>query len=331
MRRQQSGMALLTVLLVLAVITTLAAGMTQRSQLSVRRTTNMAAFDQAYWYALSSEALAKRVLKQDFEDADGTTHMQQYWATANVVYPVERGQIAGQIDDMRSCFNLNALSRGLTQEEQNKDPYQKPLAGRQFMAMLEAMEIDNYWAELLADRVRDFTDADDRQDGSFGAEDAEYASRPIPYMTPNQLMIHHSELRAVLGTNQQLYRALRDYVCAIPGDDSQQLNVNTLPVERAALLVGMLEGKLSLSEAESLIQARPGDGWEDTQSFWEEPTMQRLQVDAQTKSTLVVDSQYFRLRGAAKVDNAVFRLESVMRRGGNDSLTVLTRQYGGQQ
>ncbi|MBY6187851.1 type II secretion system minor pseudopilin GspK [Marinobacter hydrocarbonoclasticus] len=331
MRRKQSGMALLTVLLVLAVITTLAAGMTQRSQMSVRRTTNLADYDQAYWYARSSEALAKRVLKQDFEDADGTIHLQQYWATANVVYPVEHGQIAGTIEDMRACFNLNALSRGLTQEEQNKDPYQKPLAGRQFMAMLEAMEIDNYYAEMLADRVRDFTDEDDRQDGTFGAEDAEYESRPVPYRTPNQLMAHHSELRAVLGVNQNMYRAVRDYVCAIPGDDSQQLNVNTLPVERAALLVGMLEGKLSLSEAESVLQARPADGWEDIQKFWEEPTMQRLQVEAQAKSTLVVDSKYFRLRGAAKVENAVFRLESIMRRGGDDGLTVLTRQYGGQQ
>ncbi|ADN74435.1 General secretion pathway protein K [Ferrimonas balearica DSM 9799] len=331
MRRSQSGMALLTVLLVLAVITALAAGMTQRSQMSVRRTTNMADFEQAYWYARSSEALAKRVLKQDFEDSDGTIHLQQYWATANVVYPVEHGQIAGTIDDMRTCFNLNALSQGLTEEERNRDPYQKPLAGRQFMAMLEALEIDNYYAEMVADRVRDFTDEDDRQDGTFGAEDAEYESRPVPYRTPNQLMAHHSELRAVLGVNKNLYRTLQDYVCAIPGEDTQQLNVNTLPVERAALLVGMLEGKISLSEAESVLQARPADGWDDVQKFWEEPAMQRLQVDAQAKSTLAVDSKYFRLRGAAKVENAVFRLESVMRRGGGDGLTVLTRQYGGQQ
>ncbi|GAA5193017.1 type II secretion system minor pseudopilin GspK [Ferrimonas gelatinilytica] len=332
MRRQQRGVALLTVLLVLVVIVTLGAAMTQRSQISVRRTISLGQLDQAYWYSLASEALAKRVLKQDFEDADGTVHLQQYWATADVVYPVDNGHIGGTIEDMRTCFNLNGLVQGLTSQEEQQDPYQTPLPGRQFIAMMEALELDRYLGEMLADRVRDFVDADSDPSGTFGAEDGDYQARPIPYLAPNQLMAHHSELRAVLGSSPELYQILKDYLCVIPGNDRQVLNVNTLPVERAALLVGMLEGGISLSEAESLIGNRPGDGWESTEAFWQEPAAQRLtDLSAEAKATISVDSEYFRLKGGARVDNSVFRLESILKRGGDNNLSVVTRQYGGQQ
>ncbi|QIZ78418.1 type II secretion system minor pseudopilin GspK [Ferrimonas lipolytica] len=330
--KKQRGVALLTVLLVLTVMVTIAAGMTNRSYLSARRSINLNNHEQAYWYAMASEALAKRALKQDFEDADGTVHLQQYWALADVVYPVENGTIAGTIDDMRSCFNLNALSLPLSDAEKQQDPYQSPLAVRQLVAMLEAYDVDSYTAEMIADRVRDFVDADSDNAGSYGAESAEYEAREFPYQAPNQLMFHHSELRAVLGVSAQHYQFLEDRICAIPGDDRQLLNVNTLAIEQPQLLVGMVEGKLSNSEAQEVLNNRPEDGWETIEDFWAEANMQRLSdIDDALKSTIVVDSDYFRLRGGAQVDTAVFRLETVLQRGGGDTLTVVSRQFGGQQ
>ncbi|WP_028116519.1 type II secretion system minor pseudopilin GspK [Ferrimonas senticii] len=330
--KRQAGVALLTVLLVLSIMVTIAAGMTNRSYLSLRRTVNLNHQEQAYWYAMSSEALAKRVLKQDFADADGTTHLQQFWATADVVYPVDYGTIGGTISDLRSCFNVNALSQGLTDEERQQDPYQQPLPAKQLIAMLEAYEIDSYTAELVADRLRDFVDSDNDGSGSYGAESPEYQARPFPYQAPNQLMQHHSELRAVLGASATLYQFLQDRICAIPGEDSQLLNVNTLDPQYPQLLVGMLEGRLSNEEAQDVLNARPADGWESSEDFWAEGPLQRLSdLSSKTKSTLVVDSNYFRLRGGAQSDTAVFRLESIFRRGDGDKLTVISRQFGGQQ
>ncbi|MFI3245244.1 MAG: type II secretion system minor pseudopilin GspK [Ferrimonas sp.] len=329
--RKQRGVALLTVLLVLAVMATVAATMSSRSYLSVRRTINLNDHEQAYWYAMSAEALAKRVLVQDFDDADGTIHLQQYWATAEVIYPVEFGTISGTISDLRSCFNVNALAQGLTEAEQAENSYQAPLPARQLRAMLEAYELDRYQVEQLVDRVRDFVDSDNDTAGSYGAEDAEYQARPYPYQTPNQLMQHHSELRAVLGIPAALYQFLDDKICAIPGNSTQWLNVNTVPSDQPQLLVGMLEGKLSVDEAQDVLNGRPADGWASIDDFWAESSLQRLtDVSAALKSTLVVDSNYFRVRGSAQSGSAVFRLESVLQRNGN-ALSVVTRQYGGQQ
>ena len=72
---------------------------------------------KAYWYAISAEELAKKILKQDMEDSDGTVHRQQYWALADVIFPADYGEIGGEIMDMRSCFNINALSVTSTEVE----------------------------------------------------------------------------------------------------------------------------------------------------------------------------------------------------------------------
>lgn len=327
MKRQQ-GVALLVVILIVAMVAIIATNISGRNQLTMRRTLNMAQYSQAYWYALSGEELAIKVLKQDFEDADGNkVHRQQYWALADVVFPVEDGQIAGKISDMRTCFNLNALSVGSTENE-NGQP-KMTLAAKQFIGLLTSLGMDEFAAERLAHTLKDYID-EDTITSPYGAEDAEYESRNVPYRAANTLMQHRSELRAVLGFSQETYLALKPYVCAIPGDNRQLLNVNTIEVEQAHLLVGMLENKISLSDAESIINQRPADGYDNIEDFWSNSSLGSVQGEANSRSSFVLTSSHFLLTAGAKVDNAVFRMDSVLHRSGN-SIEVITRQYGGQQ
>lgn len=325
--RKQRGVALLVVLLIVALVVIIATNITSRNQLSMRRTLNLAQYDQAYWYAISAEELAKKILKQDMEDSDGTVHRQQYWALADVIFPAEYGEIGGEIQDMRSCFNINALSVTSTEVE-NGQP-KLSLAASQYKALLVALGMDEFGAERLTHTLVDYID-DDTVSMPYGAEDADYESRNIPYRAANTLMNHHSELRAVIGYNQQVYTTLLPYICAIPGNNQQLLNVNTIEVEQAALLVGMLDNKISLSDAESLINQRPADGFETAAEFWENNTLASLATESNMKSSIVVDSNFFLLKAGAKVDNAMFRMDSVLQRSG-DKFDVLTRQYGGQQ
>ncbi|QDE32889.1 MULTISPECIES: type II secretion system minor pseudopilin GspK [Shewanella] len=325
--QKQRGVALIVVMLIVAMVVVIATNISSRNQLSMRRTLNLAQYDQAYWYALSAEELAMKVLKQDFEDSDGTVHLQQYWALADVVFPAEYGQIVGEIQDMRACFNVNAVGQESTKTE-NGQP-KLTVAAQQFQSLLISLGVDEFGAEQFTYMLKDYID-EDTLAGSYGAEDAEYESRNVPYRAANTLMQHRSELRAVLGFSQDVYLNLSPYVCAIPGENSQLLNVNTIKVEQAALLAGMLENKISVSEAESIINSRPGDGYEKIEEFWESSSLSGVTLDADVKSSFVVDSQYFSLKAGAKVDNAIFRMESVLKRNGNN-LDVLTRQYGGQQ
>ncbi|QYK01233.1 type II secretion system minor pseudopilin GspK [Shewanella psychrotolerans] len=326
---KQRGVALIVVLLIVAMIAIIATNINSRNQISVRRTINLAQYDQAYWYALSAEELAKKVLKQDLEDADeGKIHRQQYWAQTDVVFPAELGELGGNISDMQACFNVNALSME-TKEVENGQP-KLSLPATQFKGLLVALGMDDFSAERLTHTLKDYID-EDTVASPYGAEDADYESRTVPYRAANTLMSHRSELRAVLGFSQDIYLKLAPYVCAIPGNDRQVLNVNTIEVEHAALLAGMFDNKISVGEAESIINQRPGDGYDTIEDFWANGSISGLRTEQNLASSFSLKSQYFLLEAGAKVDSATFRLESVLRVAGKSKLEVLTRQYGGQK
>ncbi|MBZ4677781.1 MAG: ral secretion pathway protein [Shewanella sp.] len=330
MKGKQRGVALIVVLLIVAIVAVLATSITGRNQLSVRRTLNLAQYDQAYWYAISAEELARKVLKQDLDDSEGRVHLQQYWALADVILPAENGEIGGNISDLRSCFNLNALSVS-SKEAADAQPQKMSLAARQFKGLLESLGMDEFGAERLTHTLKDYLDEDSIA-SPFGAEDAEYEARVVPYRAANTLMSHSSELRAVFGFNQETYRILKPYVCAIPGNDRQLLNVNTIKVEQAALLAGMLENQISVGEAESIINQRPAGGFDKIEDFWALGSLTSIaSKNDQLKSSFVVNSKFFKLEAKARVDDALFRLESMLHIVGGNRLEVLTRQYGGQE
>lgn len=325
---KQRGVALIVVLLIVAMVVIIATNITSRNQLSMRRTLNLAQYDQAYWYAISAEELAKKILKQDLDDSEGRVHKQQYWAMSDVVFPAEYGEIAGKITDMRSCFNLNALSV-TTKEVENGQP-KLPLAAKQYKALLVSLGMDDFTADHLTQTLKDYID-EDTVASPYGAEDAEYEARHVPYRAANTLMNHRSELRAVMGYSQDIYLKLLPYICVIPGSDRQLLNVNTIDVEQAALLAAMLDNQISVGEAESIINQRPGDGFAKIDDFYESSSMGSIKWEDAMKSTFVTNSQYFLLASGAKVDNAIFRMESVLKKGSGNKMDVLTRQFGGQK
>lgn len=325
---KQRGVALIVVLLIVAMVVIIATNITSRNQLSMRRTLNLAQYDQAYWYAISAEELAKKILKQDLDDSEGRVHKQQYWAMSDVVFPAEYGEIAGKITDMRSCFNLNALSV-TTKEVENGQP-KLPLAAKQYKALLVSLGMDDFTADHLTQTLKDYID-EDTVASPYGAEDAEYEARHVPYRAANTLMNHRSELRAVMGYSQDIYLKLLPYICVIPGSDRQLLNVNTIDVEQAALLAAMVDNQISVGEAESVINQRPGDGFAKIDDFYESSSMGSIKWEDAMKSTFVIDSQYFLLASGAKVDNAIFRMESVLKKGSGNKMDVLTRQFGGQK
>ncbi|PHQ74435.1 MAG: general secretion pathway protein GspK [Shewanella sp.] len=327
---KQRGVALIVVLLIVAMVAIIATNINSRNQLMVRRTLNLTEYDQAFWYAISAEELAKKVLKQDFEDADDTVHLQQYWAQADVVFPAENGEIGGTISDLQSCFNLNALSVESKKGSGNNGQPKLPLAAVQYKGLLVALGMDDFGAERLTHTLKDYVD-EDATASPFGAEDADYESRNVPYRAANTLMSHRSELRAVLGYTQDIYLKLLPYICVIPGNNKQVLNVNTIKVEQAALLAGMFDNKISVGEAESIINQRPGGGFEKTEDFTELSSIASLiTADAALKTSFAVTTKYFKLEAGAKVENATFRLESVLKMNGSN-IDVLTRQFGGQK
>jgi len=105
---QQRGVALITVMMVLAMVVLIAVTMSGRLQLELQRQINTQQRQQALWLALGAEQFIQRLLKQSVLDKE-TTNLSQQWATQGVVFPVGQATISGTITDMQACFNLNSL------------------------------------------------------------------------------------------------------------------------------------------------------------------------------------------------------------------------------
>ncbi|GAB6263423.1 type II secretion system minor pseudopilin GspK [Photobacterium sp. 53610] len=322
---KQRGVALIVVLLLLAMMTLLAVQMTDRLQLNFYRVENQVFNQQAYWYSQGMEQLAKVAIEQSLSDSD-TVNLSQVWATEGQSYPLDNGEVKGNIYDRQACFNLNALSGQAPEQDRTK----KPFRVRFLQALLEESGSESYEAEVAADSVWEYVDPDETVYSAYGAGDSSYEGFSPPYLPPRNLMADVTELRAVNGVSAKMFQQARPFLCALPTTELL-INVNTIKATQAALLVGVFSPELSLDDARQLIENRPYDGWQDVEAFLADGAISRLTktVRDQAKPYLAVKSDYFELDAEVKVDRARLRILALLKRDGENKVTVVRRRYGG--
>lgn len=318
--KKQQGIALITVLMILAIMVTIAATMTGRLTLSLKRTEGLIFSQSVYWYGQAAGDFGRMILNQDLDDSS-VVSLDQNWATPDMVFPLENGHIGGEIQDMRSCFNLNALG-----EKDGENTRATPIT--QFQSLLEAIGVNDYSAETVAESSRDWVDTDDESNASQGAEDSTYQARSVPHLAGNNLMVEVSELRAVQGVSQSIYEHIAPYLCAIPSTD-QSINVNTVKAEHAALLYALFEEEfdLPLNDFTRLIENRPTSGWDSVEDFLGEDLFDGLTTSA-VKKYLSVTSEYFQLNGLAEFEDRVIAVQILFEMDGNKA-KVIRYQSGG--
>ena len=314
--RQQQGIALLSILLALTLMTLLVSELTFSFRTQLRRTDSLQQLDQARWYALSTEDLTRKVLKQDVKDDAETTHLGQYWASQNVVFPVKNGQIAGKIRDMQGCFNLNALAKPVAEG--------KPaLELEAFKQLLEYLEIDD--VRHIAEATRNWVT--EKSAAGSGAKDADYMALSVPYLASHTLMRDVSEWRAVSGVTAAVARKVMPYLCAIPSSE-MQINVNTIPVDQPELLAAMYGQSLPVEQAKSVLQSRPKDGWPNVQDFTSQALLANYSSTNASKMLSTV-SNYFQVDAHTRFNNAEMRLRSLLVRDKENNFSVIRRKFGG--
>lgn len=305
----QRGVALITVLLVVALVTVVGAGLIARQQLAIRSSGNLLVHNQAWHYALGGELLAKAILREDLRRGDPRQpldHPAEPWAQPLKPFPFdEGGTLQLRLEDATGRFNLNALALPDNAGLQ---------AFAQFQRLLRLLDIDPPYAE----RLRDWLD-EDEQVSPGGAEDNDYLLLEPAYRAANRVLAEPSELRLLLDMTEVDYRRLLPHVTALPLD--ARLNLNSAgPLVLASLAEG-----LSPQLAQGLIVAREGQGFASVESF-----IAQLGAAGQTVTgqPLAVGSQYFRVIGEVELAGRRQVLVSLLRRAADGSLTVLSRDLG---
>ncbi|RUO37422.1 type II secretory pathway protein [Aliidiomarina shirensis] len=324
---QPRGFAIITVLLVVALVAVLAMQMSSRLRVQVARIASSDYAEQAYWHWMSAEALVRQVLLLELREADGHTNLGQNWATQQGPYPVRGGLIAGRIRDLHSCFNLNSL---YTDDPSNA---QFLLAQEQYRALLAALEIDEFTAERLSSTLIDWLDKNSELHSSLGAEDPDYESLAQPYQAGNNLLSHISELRQIVGYSRDVYQLIKPYVCVIPAVTEWQLNLNTVSETQPEIVMAFFRGQLDINAAQGLLSARPEDGYADVDAIRQQGEIQNLVGSGTTLNELdqlTVTSSYFELQAQVQYGDLEYYGFSQLRIL-NGSAHVLHRSRGGYE
>lgn len=261
----ERGVALLTVLLLVAVMSVIAANMLERTSLGMGLSRNAAAKERIMLAFGGAELLVTQQMEQRLKNSPARITNDGNWIGRPFALPMPGGdnmQMVAQIFDGGNCFNLNALVIG-----GNGQYKPNPAGAAQFLGLARALGIADNDARGLADALTDWIDSDDAP-MPYGAEDGFYSREKSARRTSGQLFIHASEAMAVKGMTAPLYERLSPWLCALPDTALSPLNVNTLAMEQAPLLAMLDSDNITLDDAKRLIVSRPEGGYGRLADFW---------------------------------------------------------------
>ncbi|MDH3899452.1 MAG: type II secretion system minor pseudopilin GspK [Gammaproteobacteria bacterium] len=295
----QRGVALVTALLVVSVVTVAAVAMATRQHIDVRRTGNLIHGEQAYDYALAAESWARVVLRRDAEDSDYDS-LAEDWATALPPIAVEGGLVDGAVEDLQGRFNLNNLANTQNQGEGEGAGADQGADFAYYKRLLDILGLE----AALADTLVDWIDADINVRFPNGAEDEYYLLLDRPYRTANRSLVSVSELRLVKGYDQHAIELLLPHVTALPAETS--INVNTA----TPLVLQALNTELSESDVSALIADRGENGYENINDFLSHNALAGLELDTDVD----INSDYFRVLTDVVIGQSRVQLESLLER-----------------
>ncbi|WP_343527229.1 type II secretion system minor pseudopilin GspK [Sphingomonas sp.] len=268
-RPGERGAALLTVLILVAVIAVLAATALEKLRLSTRLGGNAVAIEQARGYAYAAEALAIIRIGDLLQRAQGKVSLLGGWSDRPFALPL--GDVAGgatavaRVTDGGNCFNLNGLAQ--TVPGQPGVLIGNAVETAHFAKLMRLIGIPGQVAEQVATATSDWIDGDQNPQGN-GGEDALYLARDPPYRTAGTMMADVSEMRMVNGVTPELYASLRPWICALPEAQPSMVNINTLAPEQAPLVAMAQVDTISPAAIAQALLRRPPQGYADVGAFW---------------------------------------------------------------
>ncbi len=282
---QKQGAALLVVLLLVALLASLAVWVLEDMRLSWRRSVNGQIQSQMTWQALGAEGFVRGRIA-DLNRAE-VTPLAGGWTTRDFLFPTDEGSLLSiQLRDGGNCVNLNGVISGKGDVTEPSPRGQAQLAGL-IRRLSPGSDADGIVAALT-----DWVDADSRATPN-GGEDSAYAGLSTPYLTGQTLLADETELLAIRGVNPALFARLRPFVCALPVAQMTRLNPNTLTPDQAFLLSVISGGAISEGRARALIRARPAGGWTSLDPVYTHPALGGETLPQALRDQLSLKTQFF--------------------------------------
>ncbi|ENW82290.1 MULTISPECIES: type II secretion system minor pseudopilin GspK [unclassified Acinetobacter] len=272
----QRGVALLTILVMVALATILAATIAKRQTNTAENTGYLMRQDQSLLYAKSAEAFFSELLIQDSDNGGSIDHLQENWAKPMPSFPVEDGSVSGKLLDESGKFNLNNLVKADGNQVDDS-------ARRWFEKLLQRVGLP---AEL-SQAVIDWQDTNDEVTGAMGAESSYYQGLNPAYLTPNTKFHSIEELKLVRGFEGKNYDLIKPYVTALP--EQTKVNMNTAP----ALLLASIDPKVDVKAIEQQLKIKETEltHFNNVDDLWKLSAFSGIDEQSKTDAASLLDSK----------------------------------------
>ena len=304
---RQRGVALITAILITALVSSVALSLAWDNALDMRRTMTLLYRDQAVHVAMGAENWVQTILRDDLSETD-TDHLGEIWASDLPPLPVEsdvvQGELFGSIVDLQGRFNVNNLI------DQNGEIDE--LSFEQFQRLLQALDLDPRFAGIAADWI----DANREAEFPDGAEDAIYTGFIPSYRTANVPLTNATELAALEGMDKESFDILLPHIVALPGRTG--INVNTA----TPAVLQSLDENLSLSDVEGLVSEREDAGFADVEN-----TFSTI-VSPDMLPLLEETTNYFQLKVVVQIATVRITYFSTLQRGPRGDVIPILRSLG---
>ena len=297
------GIALISALIIVALVGITAGNIAWNNTLDLRRTMTHINHNQAIQVALGAESWVATILKNDRLLSE-TDHLDEIWATNMPIIPVEGGMVSGYIEDLQGRFNINNLIT------ENGKVNQSSL--NQFQRLLSVLGIN----QNIALMTLDWLDYDQYPSFPEGAEDNVYINYNPPYLNGGQRIISTSELSALHTMNKEIFYRLSPYITALPRQTA--INVNTAN----EIIMQSISENITPDDAKSLVIERMNGGFRDIEN-----TFTSI-IPLENINNVSLSSNYFGLKLQVRIDNVNVILYSIFERRLNGDVTPILRTFG---
>ncbi|KPB71626.1 type II secretion system minor pseudopilin GspK [Pseudomonas cannabina] len=296
----QRGSAIISALLIAALVAVMAAGMLSRQSVLTRVVEAEQSHRQGSAVLLGGLEVGRRLLWES-RWQDGLTLPDQAWARPIGHDALDQlsGDFQGQLEDQQGKFNLRNLIA-------NHRPDLGQL--RSFERLCATLGIDVVLSRRISQRVMasypQMQTASGLSDSPAGVDRDTPSQTTVPATRP--MLRSVDDLRGLQGLSELLLERLGHYVSILPGNTL--LNGNTTSAE---VLAAVVPG-LSLTKAQAVIAERNRGVWFTNRG----DILNRLQVPTLSIESLDVGvaSDWFILRGQARQDRRRVSLQALIHR-----------------
>lgn len=281
----ERGAALMTVIMMVAMISALAITVVEAARFGIRRTANQEQMEQTRWYLQGAEAYATGLIERASSTGDAAVETIAQWLDRTVTLPVDGGAMQITVWDGSNCFNLNSV----VVRAENGQLIANPDGMTRFALLLDLSGVLN--GRTLSAALADWIDSD-TQPLTGGAEARAYGDDAL-FRPTNTLLGDVGDLLHVEGFTPDVVARISRLICVRPTEAVNPINVETIRSDQARLLAAMVGRDLPLASAEQVIADRPAGGWTMMDAFLNHPRLAGLGLSDQTRAQFVRTSDWY--------------------------------------